>query len=257
MYHYQTAYWPQSNPYFAAFKKVAGHSGNSPVWDDSIANRSSPARTDRQIEQDVRDELEMEPSVRAAAIGVQVKDGVVALTGVVDGEGERWLIESAARRIVGVRSLLTQLKAFAPEVTPADDDIAHDCERVLGALTPKSDYAIGVMVSHGWVTLSGNVAEGYERRTAETEVASLLSVHGVNSQVRVRSSKARSDADASVVDSTPEQRELKSGGDDSADGKDRVTRSRTVLSWTQYRNMLYAAWSSSRTKRVISLIRAS
>ena len=249
MYHYQAAYWPQSNPYFAAFKKAARCSGSSPVCDDSIANRGLPARTDRQIEQDVR--------VRAAAIGVQVRDGVATLTGVVDGEGERWLIESAARRIVGVRGVLTQLKSFAPDVTPADDDIAHDCERVLGALTPKSDYAIGVMVSHGWVTLSGEVAEGYERRTAETEVASLLSVHGVNSQVRVRSSTTRSDADAGVVDSKREQRELKSGGYEFAVDIDRLTWSSTVLSWTQYRNMLYAAWSSSRTKRVISLIRAS
>jgi osmotically-inducible protein OsmY len=197
MYHYQTAYWPQSNPYFAAFKKPSGLSERSSISEGPSTTFGNAARMDMQIEQDVRDELEMEPSVRAVAIDVRVRNGVATLSGVVDGEGERWLIESAARRIAGVREILSaQLKVFAPDITPADDDITRDCERVLSRLTPKADYAVGVMVSKGWVTLSGDVAEGYERRIAETEVGSLLSVHGVNSQVRVRSSIARADAAA-------------------------------------------------------------
>jgi osmotically-inducible protein OsmY len=199
MYHYQTAYWPQSNPYFAACKKPAGPPERSSLSEYPTAKLSNAARTDRQIEQDVRDELEMEPSVRAVAIGVQVRDGVVTLTGVVDGDGERWLIESAARRIVGVKGVLAQLKSFAPDIVLSDDDIEQDCERVLGGLTPKADYAIRVMVSNGWVTLLGDVAEGYERRIAETEVGSLLSVHGVNSQVRVQPSITRTNAGANVT----------------------------------------------------------
>jgi len=208
-----------------------------------------------QIEQDVREELEMEPSVRAAAIDIQVRDGVVTLSGVVDGDGERWLIESAARRIAGVKSVLAQLKIFAPDITPADDDIALDCERVLRRLTPKTDYAIGVMVSNGWVTLSGDVAEGYERRIAETEVDSLLSVHGVNSQVKVRSSMARDDAGANIAANIPEQHELKSGSYEFALDNDRVTWSGVMLSWAQHQAKLYAAWSTSRTKHVIDGIR--
>jgi len=245
MHHYQTAYWPQSNPYFAAFRQPGRHSENSPASADQGAQPGFGARTDLQIEQDVRDELEMEPSVRAAAIGIQVRDGVVALTGVVDGDGERWLIESAARRIVGVKGISAQLKVFAPDITPADDDIAHDCERVLRRLKPEQDYAIGVMVSNGWVTLSGNVAAGYERRIAETEVSSLLSVHGVNSQVKVRPPLAGSDAA-----SAPAQR-MKSGSYEFAVDNDRITWAGTMRSWTQHRAMLYAAWSSLRAKRVV------
>ncbi|HYD60243.1 MAG TPA: BON domain-containing protein [Noviherbaspirillum sp.] len=191
MYHYQTACWPQSNPYFTAFKKASWPPESSRVSEDPAAKSGNAARTDRQIERDVRDELEMEPSVRADAVDVQVRNGVVTLSGVVDGDGERWLIESAARRIASVKEVWVQLTVFAPDITPADDDIARDCERVLRGLTPKADYAIGVMVSKGWVTLIGDVAEGYERRIAETEVGSLLSVHGINSQVRVRSSIVR------------------------------------------------------------------
>ena len=177
MYQYQTTYWPQSQPYFAAFRRSAAPRG---------ATTDKAARTDSQIERDVKDELAMEPTVYGSAIGVAVKDGVATLTGTVDGDGERWLIEAAARRIAGVRSLSVHLNTFVPGIVPADEDIALDCERVLGGLMPRGDYAIQVMVSHGRVTMVGNVAEGYERRIAEVEISSLLSVLGVNSQVQVR-----------------------------------------------------------------------
>ncbi|WP_420473298.1 BON domain-containing protein [Noviherbaspirillum sp. ST9] len=202
-----------------------------------------------QIEQDVREELEIEPSVHADAISIHVKDGMVTLAGIVDGDGERWLIEAAAWRIAGVRGVSGQLTSFAPDITPADEDIALDCERVLGRLTPKTDYAIGVLVSHGWVTLSGNVAEGYERWIAETEIAGLLSVHGVNSQVKVRSSIAAADANAKTAGFRFMQDGLKPGGLDFSVGAGRLTWSNAVRSWTEHRDMLYAAWSSLSAKR--------
>ena len=37
------------------------------------------------------DELKWEPSIRAAEIGVAVKDGVVTLSGNVDSYGKKWL----------------------------------------------------------------------------------------------------------------------------------------------------------------------
>lgn len=252
MYKYQNTYWPQSNPYFSAYRKLASPAASSPS-----EHAGSAARTDMQILQDIRDELEMEPTVRAAAIDVQVRDGAVTLSGVVDDEGERWLIESAARRIAGVRTISVQLKVFAPDITPADDDIAHDCERVLRRLTPKTDYAIGVMVSKGWVTLSGDVAEGYERRLAETEVSSLLSVHGVNSQVRVRSSIAREDAETNCAPSVPEKPALKSGSYDFSGDNDRITWADAMQSWSYHRAVLDAAWSSSRAKRMIDAMRSA
>ena len=40
-------------------------------------------KTDRQLQQDVLDELKWEPSVEANAIGVEVKDGIVTLAGIL------------------------------------------------------------------------------------------------------------------------------------------------------------------------------
>ena len=45
--------------------------------------------TDRELQQDVLRELEWEPTVQAAHIGVSVKDGVVTLSGTVSDPAQR------------------------------------------------------------------------------------------------------------------------------------------------------------------------
>ena len=62
-------------------------------------------KTDSQLQQDVSAELDWEPSVHAARIGVEVKDGVVTLAGQVDSYAEKWNAERAAQRVSGVRAL--------------------------------------------------------------------------------------------------------------------------------------------------------
>lgn len=256
MYHYQTAYRLQNEPYFFARKDAATQPGNAVALEDPATHPGSHVpRTDIEIAKDVTDELQMEPSISDVAIDVQVSDGVLTLAGVVDSQGEQWLIESAAKRIAGVKRIQSRLKVFSATINTADDDIAHDCERALGRLAPRTDYAIGVLVTHGWVTLLGNVAKGYERRVAETAVSSLLSVRGVNSQVKVRSSTTSADAVENAAMS--EQPRSKPGGYDFAYDSEHVTWAGTVRSWEEYRVMLYAAWSASRAKRALDRIRPS
>ena len=47
-------------------------------------------KDDLWLKKDVLAELEWEPSVNAADVGVIVKDGVVTLTGYVDSHAEKW-----------------------------------------------------------------------------------------------------------------------------------------------------------------------
>jgi len=65
-------------------------------------------KTDKQIQQDVLDELKWDPAVNAAEIGVTVKDGAVTLSGAVDSYGSTWAAERAAHRVVGVIELAAQ-----------------------------------------------------------------------------------------------------------------------------------------------------
>ena len=56
-------------------------------------------KTDAAIQQDVMNELQWEPTIKAAEIGVGVKDGVVTLSGYVDTYGEKWAAERTAARV--------------------------------------------------------------------------------------------------------------------------------------------------------------
>ena len=53
--------------------------------------------SDLELRQDVLDELEFEPSVNAAHIGVTANHGVVTLTGFVTNYAEKTMAERAAR----------------------------------------------------------------------------------------------------------------------------------------------------------------
>ncbi|MGA9601452.1 MAG: BON domain-containing protein [Methylocystis sp.] len=54
---------------------------------------------DKNLKQAVLDELNWEPSVNAAHIGVTAKDGVVTLMGHVENFSEKSAAEKAARRV--------------------------------------------------------------------------------------------------------------------------------------------------------------
>jgi BON domain len=60
---------------------------------------------DRRLKQEVLDELDFDPSIDAANIGVSVDDGIVTLTGHVSSYVEKSAAEQAARRVKGVRAL--------------------------------------------------------------------------------------------------------------------------------------------------------
>jgi osmotically-inducible protein OsmY len=79
-----------------------------------------------------------------------------------------------------------------------DDDIRRECEHALGMTVAGANQAIKVMVSNGWVTLSGDVAWGYERWTVEEIVSHLMGVTGVNGQIKVRPQIVESDVNANI-----------------------------------------------------------
>ena len=80
----------------------------------------------------IRDELEFEPSVDAAHIGISVDNGVVILTGHVNRFAEKPAAIAAVRRIKGVRAIAEEMEVRYPfEKTVSDDDIANRAVDVL------------------------------------------------------------------------------------------------------------------------------
>jgi osmotically-inducible protein OsmY len=253
MHQYHAANSPQSRSYFDVLKELFGRGREYDSPSVCLSTElTKQSRLDTQVEQDVKDELRSEHSIRASAIDVQVKNGVATLTGPIDGDGEQWLIETAARRIVGVKSLSMKLNAVVPEPgVRTDDDIAHECEDVLASLIPGFDFAIHVMVSNGWVSLSGDVTWGYERGIAETKLSDLPGVRGVNSKIKVRPRVIQNDIDAMIEAAMGGQKSGKPHAVEATIDRDRVTLTGTVHSGAERRAALNAARSSTGVKRVI------
>ena len=111
---------------------------------------------DLALRSDIEAELEFEPSLTAAGIGVAVKDGVATLTGHVPSYYEKRAAERAAGRVKGVRAIAEELDVKLPfDVKHDDTEIARRASNILewGAFLPvKADH---VKVEKGWVTLAG------------------------------------------------------------------------------------------------------
>ena len=65
---------------------------------------------DLELQKDVLDELEFEPSVNAAHIGVTANKGVVTLTGFVMSYAQKLAAERAARRVKGVKAIAEEIQ---------------------------------------------------------------------------------------------------------------------------------------------------
>lgn len=134
-------------------------------------------KTDQAIQRDVLAELDGEPSVSAAHIGVSVHDGIVTLTGHVARYAEKRAAEEAAFRVAGVRAVVEEIEVILTDpLTRSDADIARAVAYTIEWNGFVPDEAIDVKVEDGTVTLSGEVPWDYQREQALDAVGRLPGV---------------------------------------------------------------------------------
>jgi osmotically-inducible protein OsmY len=144
-------------------------------------------RSDEEIQRDVLDELSWEAELQPNEIGVMVDDGVVTLTGWVDSFGKKWAAERAAHRVRGVVAVANDIEVRLPgSAERTDADIAAAATRALQWDAMILPGTVKVTVSHGWVTLDGQVEWQFQRREAERAVRRLTGVRGVTNLISVK-----------------------------------------------------------------------
>ena len=144
-------------------------------------------KTDAQLQTDVLAELHWDPSINAAQIGVEVKNGVVSLTGEVATFAEKWELERIAQRVAGVMALAINIDVMLPGLSQRSDaDIARAAENVLQWMTFSPSNPIKVLVEGGWVTMSGHVDWEYQRQAAHGAVRHLMGVKGVSDEIVIK-----------------------------------------------------------------------
>jgi osmotically-inducible protein OsmY len=212
-------------------------------------------KTDRQLQQDVSAELEWEPSVHAAHIGVEVREGVVTLAGQVDSYAEKWSAERVAQRVSGVKAMATELTVQLTSLSQRTDaDIAASVENLLEWSATLPAGVIKVMVEGGWVTLSGTVDWKYQKQSAADSIRHLMGVVGVSDQITIKPSVS-----ATVVKSDIEAALKRAALADAhqiavtVHGTD-VTLSGTVHNWAERETATNSAWRTPGVRNVVDMM---
>jgi len=93
--------------------------------------------SDIALRQHILDELEFEPAIDAAHIGVLVEGGVVTLTGYIHSYAERAIAEQAVARVKGVKALAQELQIRYPHNKKSEDDqIARRALKIIAWALP-------------------------------------------------------------------------------------------------------------------------
>jgi osmotically-inducible protein OsmY len=207
---------------------------------------------DKQLRQNVIDELDYEPSIDSADIGVTAESGVVTLTGHVTTYPQKLAAEKAAWRVKGVKGVAQEIKVrFAGDKKVADDEIAQRALSILAWNASVPHDALRVKVENGWVTLSGVVNWNYQRLAAESDMHKLSGVIGVINLVTLAPETQKADVKQRITEALKRNAEVEAdaiqvsvrdGGVISLEGK--------VESWDERRAAEHAAWSAPGVRMV-------
>jgi len=143
-------------------------------------------KPDSQLRQEVEEELASNPAVNANRIGVSVVDGIVTLSGEVSNYPEKRAAEKSALRVEDVVAVVVKLDVRIPEPdTRTDEDIALTARAVLDWVAGLEESAVKIKVEKGWVTLSGEMPDGYRSHVAEKSIVHMRGVVGLTNDIRI------------------------------------------------------------------------
>jgi osmotically-inducible protein OsmY len=156
-------------------------------------------KSDSQLRQEVEEELMENPAVDANGIGVAVSGGIVTLSGHVADYAQKVAAEKSALRIADVVAVVIgiDVKLREPD-RRTDEDVALGVRAVLDWITGLQEHAIKIKVEKGWVTLSGEVQDGYRSHIAEKNIVHMRGVTGVTNNIRIRGSASPVDIEYNI-----------------------------------------------------------
>lgn len=208
-------------------------------------------KSDSELQRDVMAELEWEPSIDHAEIGVAVTAGVVTLSGYVKTYAEKIAAEKAARRVAGVRAIAEEIKVhFASEPMMADHEIAKRLLDMMSWTVSIPTDKVKVKVERGWVTLSGIVDWDYQRREAFRAASRVAGVAGVTNDIEVEQHPAPADVKERIVSAFKRQADLDAAAVTVSTDGGTVKLGGKVRAWAERGVAERAAWSAPGVTRV-------
>jgi osmotically-inducible protein OsmY len=206
---------------------------------------------DKALRENIIDELDFEPSINGANIGVAVEKGVVTLTGHVESYVEKIAAERAVERVRGVRAVAQEIEVrYAGHQRRADDEIAQRALDILNWSVQVPSDSIKVEVESGWITLKGTVEWQYQKRAAESAVRRLSGVRGVSNLIEIKPQLAASDVRQKIMNALKRNAEVEADNIRVVVDNDKVILEGTVKARYERNLAERAAWSAPGVKDV-------
>lgn len=207
---------------------------------------------DKQLRSHIIDELDFEPSIDSADIGVAVENGVVTLTGHVPSYWQKSTLERIIWRVKGVKAIAQEVEVRLPiDKRDADDQIAERALNMLAWDVSVPDNAIRVKVQDALVTLSGEVNWNYQRKAAENDVRKLSGVFAVVNNITIKPMVQSSDVRERIEGALKRHAEVEANKI-IIDVKDNgvVTLDGTVDNWEERQAVERAVWSAPGVRTI-------
>jgi len=212
-------------------------------------------KKDTDLRRDVVDELEWEPSIDAAEIGVTAHDGVVTLTGTVHSFTQKLAAERAAKRLQGVKALANDIDVRLPGTAErTDSDIARMAVDALKWRTVVPSDLVKVLVKSGWITLEGEVDWQYQKDAAFDAEHHLVGVKGVTDMITLKPRVSAIDVKSRIEAAFRRSAEVDAQKVQVETRDSKVTLRGAVHSWSEREDAERTAWAAPGVASVENLI---
>ena len=215
------------------------------------------SKTDKQLQQDVEEELRWDPKVNSAKIGVTVDQGAVTLSGTIDTYAEKWAAEDATKRVFGVRIVAQDLKVkVLNDHKHSDSDIAAALLRAFkwDVYIPST---VTARVQNGMVTLEGQVTWNYERDAADRACRYLMGVTTIINDITLKP-EANAAQVKEKVEAALQRQATKDANSIHVDTSgSKVTLTGHASSWAIIGDATSAAWAAPGVTQVVDRLTVS
>jgi len=144
-------------------------------------------KNNQDLAKDVAAAIKWEPLMSGTDIHVTALDGVVTLTGVVDGNLKKYKAEDVAKSIIGVKAVVEHIELkFNNDDEKSDEAIAVEIINALKADVQVPHDRIKVRVENGWVTLEGDLPWNFEKQAAAAAIRPIEGIKIFTNDIRIQ-----------------------------------------------------------------------